>query len=187
MKKTSLYLVLWILFLMPTLFGVLATVVVAASPVTFASTPWAVAFFGVCTGGFAIPTVLFFLFWRKETKRIGQLEAVGAILRAYREIPIADLARQLGKEPAYAERAAAEAVAAGFAQGWIDRERAVFYSGAVAMYGSQSPSFAPPQTVVVVQPSAQPDEARYCRECGSRVNRIPGSASWQCPSCGNTQ
>jgi hypothetical protein len=187
MKKRSLYLLLWILLLMPTLFGVLATVVVAAAPGEFANAPWAFALFGVCTGGFAIPTVLFFLLWRKESKRIGQLEAVGAILRAYREIPIADLARQIGKDPAQAERAAAEAVAAGFAQGWVDRQRAIFYSGAVATYGAPTPSYTPPQTIVVVQPSAQPQEARYCRECGTRMNRIQGTASWQCPSCGNVQ
>ncbi len=187
MKKSSLYLVLWILFLMPTLLGVLLTIVVAASPTDFVSAPWAVAFFGVCTGGFAIPTVLFFLLWRREAKRIEQLEAVGAILRAYREIPISDLARQLGKDPAEAERLAAETVAAGFAQGWLDRERGVFYSGVVVPYGGPTAPLAPAQTIVIVQPSAQPEETRFCRECGNRAGRVPGTVSWRCPSCGNMQ
>lgn len=188
MKRGSLFLILWILFLMPTLLGVLLTIVVAASPVQFADTPWALAFFGVCTGGFALPTVIFFLAWRREAKRAGRLEAVGAILRAHREIAIADLARQVGMEPAEAERVAAEAVAAGFAQGWIDRQQGVFYGGVVVPYGIPSaPVAAPPQTIVVVQPAPQPDEERFCRECGNRVARISGTASWRCPACGNVQ
>ena len=184
MKRTTLYLALWILGCLATIFGLLSTAVVATEPALFQPAGLALAFFSVCTIVFALPTVVFFLLWRREAKRRDQLEAVGAILRGYRELPVAELAKRLNKGPAEAEALAAAAVSAGYAQGYVDRATATFMSGAV--YPAQVA--APP--VVLASPTAAVTptvENRFCRECGTRVNRIPGTNSWQCPACGNVQ
>lgn len=173
MKRASLYLTLGLLLLSVTFFGILITIVVAADPAAFPQGGFALAFFSVCTIGFAIPTLLFLFLWRKETKRLNQLEAVGAILRGYRELSIANLAVQIGQPPALAENLAAASVAAGFAQGYIDHASGMFYSGAV--YQST------PQVVVVPPPvaaSPPPTQVFREREVIREIVKIP------CRYCG---
>src|SRR2546426_5865666 len=131
MKRTTLYLALWILGCLATIFGLLSTAVVATEPALFQPAGLALAFFSVCTIVFALPTVVFFLLWRREAKRRDQLEAVGAILRGYRELPVAELAKRLNKGPAEAEALAAAAVSAGEGQGGVARGTRPLLSRAV--------------------------------------------------------
>ena len=128
------------------------------------------------------------------------LQTVGAILRSVREIGIQDVAGKVGKTPAETEVLISESIAAGYVQGYVDPREGKFVATAWGAFApgqmpqiviqapatpqaAYPPSYAPS---AAAPPSGTP-ESRFCRDCGSRIEKIPGQTYWQCPHCGNIQ
>ena len=198
MKRKSLYLVFAILLLLGGILGILLTVVSAVSPELGAGIA---IFFGVCTAALFAPAAILFYFYWKANARDKVLETVGAILRSVREISVQDVAAKIGKTPAETEVLISQSVAAGHAQGLVDPREGKFIATA---WGGFAPGHAP--QIVIQAPTmpqapypppygpgpaaaapSGPPESRFCRECGSRIEKVPGQTYWQCPHCGNIQ
>src|SRR6266487_2054235 len=103
---------------------------------------------------------------------------------------------RVGKTPEEAEVLISQAVSKNLVQGYIDPRERKFVATALTSLGpGQIPQIviqAPPPTMAAPPPPApsspigQPD-VRYCRECGTRIERVPGQPYWKCPACGNVQ
>jgi hypothetical protein len=197
MKRKSLYLTFGILLLLGGLFGVLLTIASAVTPDL--GTGIAI-FFGVCSAGFLAPAVLlFYLYWRASAHD-KVLQTVGAVLRSVREISVQDVARRVGKTPADAELLISQSIAEGYAQGFVDPREGKFVAtawggfapGQVPQIVIQAPAipqavYPPPYAPFAAAPPSGSPESRFCRECGSRIEKVPGQTYWQCPHCGNIQ
>jgi len=197
MKRKSLYLVFGILLLLGGLVGVLFTVVSAVAPEL--GTGIAI-FFGICSAVFLAPAVLlFYLYWRASAHD-KVLQTVGAVLRSVREISVQDVATRVGKTPAEAEVLISQSIAEGYAQGFVDPREGKFVAtawggfapGQVPQIVIQAPAipqaaYPPPYGPSAAAPPSGPPESRFCRECGSRIEKVPGQTYWQCPHCGNIQ
>lgn len=197
MKRKGLYLIFAILLLGGGVLGVLFAVVSVIEP-TLGSGP--AVFFGICSGAFFAPAViLFYLYW-KSSGHDKVLQTVGAILRSVREITVQDVAKRVGKTPADAEVLISQSIAAGYAQGFVDPREGKFVAtawggfapGLVPQIVIQAPAipqaaYSPPYGPGSPAPPSGPPESRFCRECGSRIEKVPGQAYWQCPHCGNIQ
>src|SRR2546426_8677871 len=197
MKRKSLYLVLGILLLLGGLVGVLFTVASAVAPQL--GTGIAI-FFGVCSGVFLAPAVLLFYLYWKASAHDKVLQTVGAILRSVREIGVQDIASRVGKTPAEAEVLISQSIAEGYAQGFMDPREGKFVAtawggfapGQVPQIVIQAPAipqvaYPPPYGAGAPIPLSGPPESRFCRECGSRIEKHPGQAYCQCSHCGNIQ
>jgi hypothetical protein len=197
MKRKSLYLIFGILLLLAGLFGVLLTIASAVTPDL--GTGIAI-FFGVCSAGFLAPAVLlFYLYWRASAHD-KVLQTVGAVLRSVREISVQDVAKRVGKTPAEAELLISQSIAEGYAQGFVDPREGKFVAtawggfapGQVPQIVIQAPAipqamYPPSYGPSAAAPPSGPPESRFCRECGSRIEKVPGQTYWQCPHCGNIQ
>ena len=200
MKKNVLFLVFGILLLLGGLLFVTATVVFLTDP-SYGGVGIAAAS-GACSGVLVVPAaILLFLYWRASAQD-KVLQTVGAILRSVREIGVQDVAAKLKKTPAEAEVLISQTVAAGYAQGFLDPREGKFVATA---WGAFAPGQVPQiiiQAPAIPQsayppaygapayggaPPSGPPESRFCRECGSRIEKVPGQAFWQCPHCGNIQ
>ena len=195
MKKGT-YLIFGILVLAAGLFFVLLTVVAATVPALGAP---AAAVMGACSAIFLVPAaILLYLYWRASAQD-KVLQTVGAILRSVREIGVQDVAAKLKKTPAEAEVLISQTVAAGYAQGFLDPREGKFVAtawgafapGQVPQIIIQAPSipqpaYPPPAAYAPAAPTGPP-ESRFCRDCGSRIERVPGQEYWKCPHCGNVQ
>ena len=187
LKRGTKYLLLWALLLIPTAFSILAllaTFVYAPDPTTRTIVA---AVWGACIAMTGVPFALFLLFWWREHARTARLEAVGAILRVYESIPLADLASRLGKDEPVAERLAAAAIADGFAQGFIEYPSRMFVNTA---FGVRPPPPPPTREVTAqTEPLLGTDAppSRLCRKCGNRVYPVEGTQDWRCWNCGSVQ
>lgn len=199
MRKSVLFIVFGILLLLGGLLFLAATIVFMTDPSYGASTGVA-AFSGVCTAVLIVPAaLLLYLYWRASAED-KVLQTVGAILRSVREIRILDLAAKLKKTPAEAEVLVSKTVAAGYVQGILDPREGKFVATA---WGTLAPGQMP-QIIIQAPPMPQayypptgpafgappatgPPESRFCRECGSRIEKAPGQGYWKCPHCGNVQ
>ncbi|TLZ55807.1 MAG: hypothetical protein E6K17_04975 [Methanobacteriota archaeon] len=197
MKRKSLYLVFGILLLLGGLFGLLLTVVAAVDPQFGAGIALA---FGICSGALLVPAVLLFYFYWRASSKDKVLQTVGAILRSVREIGIQDVAGKVGKTPAETEVLISESIAAGYVQGYVDPREGKFVATAwggfapvqVPQIVIQAPAmpqaaYPPPYAPSAAAPPSGTPESRFCRDCGSRIEKIPGQTYWQCPHCGNIQ
>ena len=196
MKRTTaknLYLVLGILLLIGGIvFGLATLAFVMSPPGTYGADIEAVA--GACAGIQLIPALILLYLWRVTSVKVREMDTLAAILRTVREVSVEDVAKQFHRTRQEAEILITQAVAEGHVQGYIDGREGKFVSAAWAGAAVPPPPPvgmpAPPFPAVPVLPtptSSGTPEMRYCRECGSRVERIPGRNAWQCPSCGNIQ
>jgi hypothetical protein len=197
MKKNVLFLVFGILLLLGGLLFVMTTVVFALDP-SYGGVGIAAAS-GACSGVLIIPAaILLYLYWRASAQD-KVLQTVGAILRSVREIGVQDVAAKLKKTPAETEVLISQTVAAGYAQGFLEPREGKFVAtawgafapGQVPQIIIQAPSipqpaYPPPAAYSPAAPTGPP-ESRFCRECGSRIERVPGQEYWKCPHCGNVQ
>ena len=197
MKRKSLYLIFGILLLLGGLFGILLTVVAALDPQFGAGIAIA---FGICSGAFLAPGVLLFYFYWRASAKDKVLQTIGAILRSVREIGIQDVAGKVGKTPAETEVLISESIAAGYVQGFVDPREGKFVAtawgafapGQVPQIVIQAPAmpqaaYPPPFGPSAAAPPSGTPESRFCRDCGSRIEKTPGQTYWQCPHCGNIQ
>ncbi len=195
MKKNVLYLVFGILLLLGGMLFVMATAAFLVDP-AYGGVGIAAAS-GACSAVLLAPAaILLFLYWRASAHD-KVLQTVGAILRSVREIGVQDVASKLKKTPAEAEVLVSEAVAAGYAQGFVDPREGKFVAtawgafapGQVPQIIIQAPAIPQPMYPAPVggAPPSGPPESRFCRECGSRIEKVPGQTFWQCPHCGNIQ
>jgi len=197
MKKSVLFIVFGILLLLGGLLFLATTLVFVTDP-SYGGAGVA-AFSGVCTAALIVPAaILLYLYWRASAEdKI--LQTVGAILRSVREIGILDLAAKLRKTPAETEVLVSKTVAAGYAQGILDPREGKFVATA---WGTLAPGqmpqiiiqappmpqpYYPPAPRFGAPPATGPPETRFCRECGSRIEKVPGQEYWKCPHCGNVQ
>lgn len=172
MRKSDLYLVFGILLLLGGLLFVTATAMFLADPSY--GDPGIAAGSGVCSTILVVPAaILLFLYWRASAQD-KVLRTVAAFLRSVREISVQDVAARLEKTPAEAELLISQAVAAGYAQGFLDLREGKFVSTAWGVFGGGAPPSGPPGS-------------QFCRECGTRIEKAPGQGFWQCPHCGNIQ
>jgi len=195
--KPVTYLVLGVLLLLGAAFWGLMTAVFVVTPSIGgeSATPVA-AVSGACTAIFAVPAIVVVYLYRQTKRRDETLETVGALLRSVREIPVAQVAARVGKTPEEAEVLISQAVSKNLVQGYIDPRERKFVATALTLLGPgqipQDVIQAPPPTMAAPPPPApsppigQPD-VRYCRECGTRIERVAGQPYWKCPACGNVQ
>ncbi len=186
-----MYLILWIVLLPPTVFFLLGLVLVAASPAGFTDAGLVSAVSGFCAALLGIPAFAFLLLWFQSSKRDRILKELGHLLGTFREIPIADVARQINHTEAETIDLIGFAVSEGHAKGWVDHQTGRFQNAA-ARHGLPSPSIAPagPPGVPDASPPPAPAakaEMRFCRKCGNRVYPLRESNTWQCVNCGNVQ
>src|SRR6266699_2065052 len=195
--KPVTYLVLGVLLLLGAAFcGLMTAVFVVTPSIGGDSTTPVAAVSGACTAIFAVPAVVVVYLYRQTKRRDETLETVGALLRSVREIPVAQVAARVGKTPEEAEVLISQAVSKNLVQGYIDPRERKFVATALTLLGpGQIPQIviqAPPPTMAAPPPPApsspigQPD-VRYCRECGTRIERVAGQPYWKCPACGNVQ
>lgn len=193
MKKT-VQLILGILAAIGAAFWALMVVAFAVMPPADTSgTPY-VAFSAACVVVFAVPAILFLYLYQQAKKREATSLTVTALLRSVREIPVQDVARRVGKTPEETEVLISQAISEGKVQGYLDRAHGKFLAMAWGAIGpGQVPQIiiqAPPAQAVAAPiappPTGSPD-VRFCRECGSRIERPPGQTYWKCPACGNVQ
>lgn len=192
MKRRTIYFALWILLLLPTLFFVLGTSLTIAVPEAFEGVPGATVVLGVCTAILGLPTLAFLLLWYREWGRDRMLREMGNLLRAYRDVPIADLARQFDKTERETEILIGAAVTEGYAKGWIDPGTRAFQNAEMTPHPPAHPVVVPPLGVPIgaAEPAREVPSAivmRYCRKCGSRVYPRDGQDAVQCWNCGNVQ
>ncbi len=198
MKRSVLYLVFGILMILGGLLFLAATVVFFLSPGNYGGLGVA-ATSAVCTGVLIVPAaILLYLYWR-STAEDKVLQTVGAILRSVREIYIQDLAAKLKRTPADTEVLVSKTVAAGYAQGVLDPREGKFTAtawgtlapGQMPQIIIQAPAMPqaayPPPPAFGAPPATGSPESRFCRECGSRIEKVPGQEYWKCPHCGNVQ
>ncbi len=197
MKKNVLFLVFGILLFLGGLVFLMGTIVFALDP-AYGGVGIAAAS-GACAGVLIVPAaILLYLYWRASAQD-KVLQTVGAILRTVREIRVQDLAAKLKKTPADAEVLISQTVAAGYAQGILDPREGKFVAtawgtlapGQMPQIIIQAPAMPqamyPPAPAYASAPPTGPPESRFCRECGSRIERVPGQEYWKCPHCGNVQ
>jgi len=198
-RRSTKYLILWILLLVPTAFSVLALVASLIYNVDSSTRSLFAAVWGVCIGLTGLPTALFVLLWLREHRRNVKLETIGAVLRAYGSIPLADVAKRLGKSEHEVEDLATAAITGGFAQGFIDHRSRAFHNTG---FGILERPPAPDEALAAKPKIERLDPlrgafdtivpvpigtARFCRSCGSRAYPIEGTERWRCWSCGHEQ
>lgn len=187
MKKTS-YLILGILCIVAAVFWGLMIAAFALVPIEGTSGAPYVAFSTACTLVFAVPAVVLLYLYQQAKKREAAYTSIEALLRSVREIPVQDVAARIPGTPEEAELLISKLIAEGKVQGYLDRGRGKFVAMAWGAIGpGQVPQIiiqAPPAPTP--QPTGAPD-VRFCRECGTRIERPPGQTYWKCPACGNVQ
>jgi len=186
-KKGTKYLLFWILLLIPTAFSILALLATFVYAPDSTTRTTVAAVWGACIAMTGVPFALSLLFWRRERARTAQLGAVGAILRPYESIPLADLASRLGKDEPEAERLAAAAIADGFAQGFIEYRSRMFVNTAFGVRPPPPPPTREATAPFEPDPGTDAAPARFCRKCGNRVYPVEGTEDWRCWNCGNVQ
>ncbi len=194
MNRRLAYLVLGILLLVGAAFFALGTAVFLVPGVTTGnatSNAGYAAFSGACTAALAIPAVLFLYFYRQAAEREKGQQMLVMLLRTVQEAPVREIAEKIGRTPSETESLIAKAVAEGQVHGYIDRRAGKWVATAV-----ETPAPGPVPQVIIQPPSAPayapsattgPPETRYCRECGSLIERVPGQTFWKCTYCGNVQ
>lgn len=190
MKKTT-YLILGVLCVIGAAFWALAVAAFLTVPPADTSGLPYVAFSAACLVVFAVPAVLFLYLFQLAKKREATQLTVTALLRSVREIPVADVARNVGKTPQETEILISQAISEGKVQGYLDRAHGKFLAMAWGAVGpGQVPQIviqAPPAAAPAIPPSIGTPDVRFCRECGTRIERPPGQTYWKCPACGNVQ
>ncbi|MFQ5918605.1 MAG: PCI domain-containing protein [Thermoplasmata archaeon] len=148
------------------------------------------AFTAVFTGILGLPFLYSLARYRTEARKEKEVQNLVALLKSYGRVSLRDLSRRMGKGEAEMELAVMGALSDGALRGFIDPDTRIFY------YGAPAPEYEPAVTetrVVEVPlrrsalPEPPPDEVRYCRECGERVEWVVEEGRWHCPSCGNYQ
>jgi hypothetical protein len=187
-KRTTLYLILWIVLLPLTVLFLLGLILVATSPVGFSDPTTVLAVSAFCSALFGAPMIVFLLLWIHASKRDRILKELGHLLGTFREIPIGDVARRVGKSEAETVELIGIAVAEGYVRGWVDHGTWTFQNAA-ARRGLAAPPATPPVATVPNEPKeATPAHAvRFCRKCGNKVYPLREAGTWQCPGCGNVQ
>lgn len=188
MKRKTKYLILGLVFLIPFLFFLMATIAYATD-----LNRWGVAVFSfalVLTILLGAPAFAFFARRRREVQRERKGGNMVALLKSYGRVSLRELAKRMDQPEAEVEFTLMEAIAGGEVTGFIDPDTRTFY------YGTSAPEYQPvvTETKVVEVPIRVPappdrpkDEVRYCRECGQRVEWVAEEGRWHCPNCGNYQ
>lgn len=200
MPPKTVPLVLGIFLLIGAALFLLATTGFLVGTSTTPPDPGLAAVSGTCTAIFAIPGVLLLVVYRRAARRDERTAALAAILQNMREVAIADVARTLQETPAETIVLMSEAIAAGRVHGYIDSQSGKFVAW---QWGSMPPPVppptgppqpaashsapAPPGPPPVPTPTPVPTEPRFCRECGSALERVPGQTAYQCPNCGHIE
>ena len=188
-RRATIYLVLWILLIVPTFLAVLTLAYSLAAPEVVGYGVWPI--FVVCSGGTAFPLLIFVALWWKHHRRYRALSDLAASLRVYREIPLGDLARRFRKTENEIEALVAAAVSEGYATGWIDLANRRFVSSVADSPLAAAPPAPPQRPLAATEPSAErpglTPPARFCRKCGNRVYPVAGTDEWECWSCGSVQ
>lgn len=190
-KHKTIYLILGVLGLLGTAIWALATVVMLAVPpaenlesgISYA------AFSGACTLVFAVPTIVLLYLYLHSSRREREQLTIVSLLRSGPEISVKEVADRIRKTPDETEVLISKLVSDGTVQGYLERNARKFVAMAIGVMGPGQV----PQIVIQAPPAPPPvagtgtPERRFCRECGSPIERAPGQSYWQCSHCGNIQ
>ncbi len=193
MHHKSVPLVLGILLLIGAAFFLVAAIGLAVGTSTTPADPGVAAVSAVCTAILAIPGAVLLVLYRQWTRKDSQVRTVVAILASVREISIAEVAQGIQATPAQTIVLVSDAIASGQVHGYVDPQAGKFIT--IASGTSRPPFLAPPIAPPVAPPATPPAPApqvppivpRFCRECGSLLERVPGQTGYACPNCGHVE
>lgn len=146
---------------------------------------------GTLLGIFGLGLVLLY---RQKARHDARLEMVVAVLEHVTEISVAEVARTIHATPAEIIALITDAIQLGRVSGYLDPRDGRFVRTVPGFPGSPAPSHGivaayPPTVAPAVAASSPADtiEPRFCRECGSRIQRSPDSSGFLCPNCGHRE
>lgn len=182
-KTTSL--VLGIVLLVGAAFFLVAMVGFLAGTGSSSPDPGLAAFSATCMAIFAVPGLLSLLIYRRSTLMEQRTTAVAMLLQNVREVSIGDVARTIRETPSETVVLVNAAIASGRLRGYINPQAGTFVN---AQLGAVSPPWvAATAPGPAAMPSEVPFEPRFCRECGSSIERTGAGPTYRCATCGHVE